>query len=381
MNSPALQAIFAPPLAMLSFVYAFVMRVRAWFYHVGVLPSESSGAFVVSIGNLQAGGTGKTPVADFFVKRWRESVRLGIVSRGYGRQTKGSLRVDPAAVEAARKFGDEPAWLARNGTPVQVGERRAHAARDLIASEGLKLILLDDGFQHLALRRSFDIVLLDVTAPAWHWRVLPWGRLREPMTALRRADALILTKCESLSEEALSKFERHISRWAGSDRRYFEGKTRAFPMLRFQQRLSWPAGAAYETLVVAAGLANPSAFFKHVRSSPRAPKVVAEVAYPDHYEYTAKDVRELKARAVATGAKCVLVTEKDAVKLLPLWRTEPDTPAPEASGIELIVSKLEVGPARESDERLLEQIDEIILDQVRGISGGRGKLSARVPSP
>ncbi len=362
---------FAPPLALLSFVYSGAMKLRAWFYHVGVFPSDSSGAFVVSIGNLQAGGTGKTPVAAFFAERWRARARLGIVSRGYGRASSGSLRVQPEATNAANTFGDEPTWLAskfnskdETNVPVQVGERRLEAARDLIIAEGLKLVILDDGFQHMHLRRSYDIVLVDVSAPAWHWRVLPWGRLREPVSALKRADAILLTKTESVSSEKLTQVEKQIRRWAGSAL-----------ILRFEQRLRWTNELAGEPLVLAAGLAAPESFFKLVSGHSTKPDVRKSISYADHHRYTPEDVERLRAAAKDVGARRVLITEKDAVKLVPLWRDRELRASDDH--VELVVSSLEVRPVREFDEKQLEQIDETIFGQIRGNLGNRGKFSSR----
>lgn len=368
------QMLFAPPLALISFFYAAAMKVRAWFYHVGVLPSDSSGAFVVSIGNLQAGGTGKTPVAAFFAERWRARARLGIVSRGYGRKSRGSLRVDPSLDSAADRFGDEPTWLAakfdtkdERGVPVQVGERRLEAARDLIIAEGLKLVLLDDGFQHMRLRRSYDIVLVDVSAPSWHWRVLPWGRLREPVSALKRADAILLTKTESVSRERLASMENQVRRWA-------RGPGGSAPViLQFEQRLTWNTESPGEKLVLAAGLASPESFFKLVRTHASSPDIREVFAFPDHHDYTAEDVSRLMASARHHAAR-VVVTEKDAVKLLPLWKSSP------GQGAELVVSSLEVRPVREFDEKQLERIDEVVFSQMRGSSGTRGKLPSRESS-
>lgn len=363
------QMLFAPPLALLSFFYAGMMKVRAWFYHVGVFPSDSSGAFVVSIGNLQAGGTGKTPVAAFFAERWRQKTRLGIVSRGYGRKTRGSLRVDPTEKFAAKKFGDEPSWLAarfdtkdESNVPVQVGERRLEAARDLIISEGLKLVLLDDGFQHMHLRRSYDIVLVDVSAPSWHWRVLPWGRLREPVSALRRADAIILTKTESTSKKRVASLEEQVRRWAA------HGSTGQPIILHFEQRLEWAGEISGEKLILAAGLASPESFFDLVRAHRSKPDVREVFAFNDHHDYTAEDVERLVRSARRHSAR-LLVTEKDAVKLRSLWLGHEDTA--------LVVSSLDVRPVREFDEKQLERMDEAIFGQMRGTSGARGKLPSR----
>lgn len=367
-----MKIVLALLLAPLSVLYAQIMRVRAWCYLVGILPSESSGAFVVSIGNIQAGGTGKTPIVDFFARRWRTHQRLGIVSRGYGRSTSGSLRVDAAAKDAADRFGDEATWLAASLSdgsgpivPVQVGERRVTAARDLIVSEAVKLLLLDDGFQHMAIRRSFDIVLIDVSAPLWQWRVIPWGRLRESKSALRRADLVILTKTESCESTTIDALETEVAKCIGADCR----------VLRFRQQVSWSKQVAGEPLVVAAGLARPETFFKMVRSDETRPDVVAEVPFPDHHEFTSRDVNDLKELARLKKAGRVLVTEKDAVKLRNIWN-----PVGVSMDIELAVSKLEVLPLRESDKKQLEQVDEFILRGVRGLPGTGRKLSDRSPS-
>lgn len=348
------------------------MRIRAWCYLVGLLPSESSGAFVVSIGNIQAGGTGKTPIVDFFARRWRANQRLGIVSRGYGRSTSGSLPVDAADINAADKFGDEATWLATSlsdGTgpsvPVQVGEKRVAAAQDLIVRDAVKLVLLDDGFQHMAICRSFDIVLIDVSAPRWQWRVIPWGNLREPKSSLRRADLVILTKTESCDAKLVDAFEKEVSKRIGP----------GCPVLRFRQHVSWSRPLADENLVLAAGLARPETFFRMVRSDETKPNVVAEVPFPDHHEFTSRDVNDLKVLARLKKAARILVTEKDAVKLKNIWN--PDGLSPD---IELVVSKLEVLPLRESDKKQLEQVDEFILGEVRGRSGPGRKLSGGGPT-
>lgn len=349
---------FAPPLALLAMIYDFVVRVRASLYKWGIAPSESCGAFVVSLGNIQAGGTGKTPMVEYLASRWRSRTRLGIVSRGYGRSTRGSQRVlDGASRNAfdgasrnAMLFGDEPTLLAErlgSGVPIQVGERRVDAARDLIATEGVPLILLDDGFQHMALRRSFDFVLIDLSAPAWHFRALPWGRLREPMGALNRADAILFTKTESVSEEKIKSFETRIRRIVD------------VPMIRFKQSISWESKSVGEKFVAVAGVARPDDFFRLLQTHTNQPEIMARVAFKDHHDYSSQDVEKILDAVRTSGASKVLTTEKDAVKLRALWRT---TEA--AAGVELVVSRLEVLPVREFDKEQMELVDEIILGQL-----------------
>ena len=356
-----LTAVMTPVLALLSLVYAGVMKTRAWFYHVRVFPSDSCGSFVVSIGNLQAGGTGKTPVTAYLARRWKTRLRLGIVSRGYGRQTRGSLQVVGGDPDASAKYGDEPTWFARSleNVPVQVGERRLTAAQDLVLREGVGLLLLDDGFQHMALRRSYDIVLLDVSAPEWHWRVLPWGRMREPWSALQRADFVILTKTESVESSILEGIEAQIRTIVSS-----------IPIVRFAQKISWVKETSNEVLVLAAGLARPESFYEMVRSHGSKPRIAETVTYPDHHRFLASDVAHLKACAGRAGANRVLVTAKDGVKLQALWNE-----VAKDSNVKLVIAELEVGPVRELDEKQLERLDEVILGQVRGANRSRGELS------
>ena len=345
----------APILIPLAWTYGWLMRLRSWCYDVGILPSQSCGAFVVSIGNLQVGGTGKTPVSAFFANRWKERVRLGIVSRGYGRTTSGVFRVDPKVENAVAMFGDEPTLLADlTNVPVQVGQSRVQAARDLVMSEGVRLVLMDDGFQHLKLRRSFDVVLVDVTAPEWHWHLLPWGRMREPWSAIRRADAVLLTKTESVSLEHRKVIESELrAKLDAVDRRQV-------PIIRMKQRIQCDFATSKATFVVA-GIARPEIFFGMVRSLSNAVQVVGQKDFVDHHDYSKEDAEEIVAMAKEKGATSVTSTEKDAVKLRPLWRNYQAT-------LPLVVSRLSVIPVDATDEKELERIDGIIHDQLRGFS-------------
>lgn len=358
MKSPVV--FLAPILIPFAWFYGWLMRIRVWCYDVGVLPSYSCGAFVVSIGNLQVGGTGKTPVSAFFANRWKEKVRLGIVSRGYGRSSSGVLRVDPALEDAAARFGDEPTLLAAlTKQPVQVGLSRVQAARDLVMSEGIRLVLMDDGLQHLKLRRSFDFLLVDVTAPDWHWRLIPWGRMREPWSALARADAVLLTKTESVSAERRQETEKQIRTKLDSLGR------RQVPIIRMKQRIacdfSQDVSDSKATFLVA-GIARPEIFFEMVRGLSSDVRVVGEKKFFDHHDYSKEDVEEIVVKAKASQATSVATTEKDAVKLRPLWRNYQQT-------LPLVVSELSVHPVDATDEKELERIDAVIFDQLRGLSG------------
>jgi tetraacyldisaccharide 4'-kinase len=271
----------------LSSVFGAGVQARNALYDWGILPSRRLGGPVVSVGNLSVGGSGKTPFVLELGKLLKSrGVALDVLSRGYGRETRGVARVDPAG--SAPQFGDEPLLIARRlAVPVVVGEERYEAGRFAEERFGPQLHILDDGFQHRTLFRDFDIVL--VTPEDARDRLLPAGRLREPLSSLRRADAVVLTGGAS----------------PGS-----------FPL---DGKLVWRAQRGIlpnhvpERAVAFCGIARPQGFFLQLRTAGIEP--VAEAVYRDHHAYTARDIAELldlRQRSEATG---FVTTEKDALNL------------------------------------------------------------------
>jgi tetraacyldisaccharide 4'-kinase len=242
---------------------------------------------VVSIGNLSVGGSGKTPFVLLLGELLKaRGLKFDILSRGYGRKTHGVLLVDPAG--SPHDFGDEPLLMARRlNIPVIVGESRYAAGVFAEKKFGPQLHLLDDGFQHRALARDFDIVL--VTPDDARDRLLPAGRLREPLTSVRRADAVVLTSGASPG---------------------------AFPL---EHKLVWKArrGIAPTNIparpVVFCGIARPKNFVAQLRTAGIEP--VAEAFYRDHHAYTEQDVRDLLNLRQRSEADGFVTTEKDAVNL------------------------------------------------------------------
>ena len=244
---------------------------------------------VVSIGNLSAGGSGKTPFVMLLGELLKvRGVKFDVLSRGYGRKTKGVLRVDPGGLP--QQFGDEPLLIARKlQVPVIVGEDRYEAGRFAESNFGPQLHLLDDGFQHRALARDFDIVL--VTPLDASDRLLPSGRLREPLGSLCRSDAVVLAS---------------------------GARAESFPL---ESKIVWrvkrgivPPAVPPRPIVFCA-IARPQNFLLQLRTANVEP--VAQAFYRDHHAYTEKDIRELlelKARSDAGG---FITTEKDAVNLGP----------------------------------------------------------------
>jgi len=281
-------------LNLLSSIYGGIVSARNAFYDRGILgrrflhPRRLQGP-VISVGNLSAGGAGKTPFVMLLGELLKaRQTKFDVLSRGYGRNTRGVLLVDPAGLP--QQFGDEPLLIARKlQVPVIVGEDRYQAGRFAESNFGAQLHLLDDGFQHRQLARDFDIVLLtpqDATD-----RLLPSGRLREPLRALQRADAVVLASGASPD---------------------------SFPL---EDKLVWRVrrGIVAQNVpprpVVFCGIARPQQFLLQLRAANIEP--IAEAFYRDHHAYKEKDVRELldlKQRSEAGG---FVTTEKDAVNLGP----------------------------------------------------------------
>jgi len=306
----------------LSAIYGGVVGVRNALYDRGILRARRLDGAVVSVGNLSAGGSGKTPFVMLLGELLKaRGVKFDVLSRGYGRRTRGVLLVDPAGLP--QEFGDEPLLIARKlQVPVIVGEDRYEAGRFAESIFGPQLHLLDDGFQHRALARDFDIVV--VTPQDANDRLLPAGRLREPQRSLRRADAFVLASGASAE---------------------------LFPV---QGKLVWRVrrGIVPQNVpprpVVFCGVARPQNFVLQLRAANIEP--AAEAFYRDHHAYSEKDVRELldlKQRSEAGG---FVTTEKDAVNLgAYLSALEP---------LAVVPVKMELSEAANAVDTMLRKIEE-----------------------
>lgn len=272
---------------------------------------------VVSVGNIAAGGSGKTPVVAAIARELlARGERPSILTRGYARRQAGDgvlvVSDGRAVVEPVSRSGDEPQMLARAlpGVPVLVGVDRFLAGRLAERRLGCTVHILDDGFQHLQLHRDVDLVLL---APAdLTDEVLPAGRLREPVSAAACADALLVTG--GIDADAASR-ERAAS--LGVPHAFTVAAELGAPRLvePFGAAMPEPAGAR---VVAVAGIARPARFFDAARS--RGWDVVKELAFRDHHWFSARDLERIRDAARAAGADAVLTTEKDAMRFrdLPL---------------------------------------------------------------
>jgi len=276
-----------PLSAVLSTIYGGIVGARNVLYDHRWLRSRSLQGPVISVGNLSVGGSGKTPFVILLGELLKaRGVNFDVLSRGYGRATRGVMLVDPGGLP--RDFGDEPLLIARRlQAPVVVGEDRYEAGRFAEARFGAQIHLLDDGFQHRGLARDFDIVL--VTPDDARDRLLPGGRLRESLRSLQRADAVVLTSGASAeSFPVAKKIVWRVRR--GIDPKNVPARPVAF-----------------------CGIARPQNFLLQLRTAGIDP--VAEAFFRDHHAYTEKDVNDLLQLQRQSEAGGFVTTEKDAVNL------------------------------------------------------------------
>lgn len=271
----------------LTALYGGLVRARNAGYDHGLLRARQLRVPVISVGNLSVGGAGKTPFVILLGELLkRRGLHFDVLSRGYGRESRGVAVVHPWG--AASDFGDEPLLIARRlEVPVVVGENRYAAGRLAESRFGTQLHLLDDGFQHRGLARDFDIVML--TPEDTRDRLLPAGRLREPLASLARADAVVL------------------SGGASSDLAPLAGKTVWRARRGILPKEVPPQPVAF------CGIARPQNFYLQLRTA--GIEYVAEATYRDHHFYTGQDVRDLLALKERSGAGGFVTTEKDAINL------------------------------------------------------------------
>jgi tetraacyldisaccharide 4'-kinase len=274
-------------MSLLSGAFGAAVKARNSLYDRGLLRVRRLNVPVVSVGNVSVGGAGKTPFTIALGEELKKrGVRLDVLSRGYGRQTSGTLIVDPNGT--AQEFGDEPLLIARKlAVPVVVSEKRYDAGIVGEREFRSELHLLDDGFQHRMLARDFDIVLL--TARDLSDKLLPSGRLREPLTALRRADAIVMYDDLALPRGVI----KNAVIW----RAHREMDTSKVP----------PGALAF------CAIARPDTFFKQLKNA--GVRTAAEFAFRDHRAYIARDLEKIHQLAKQVGASGFVTTEKDVINL------------------------------------------------------------------
>jgi len=308
----------------LAWLYSSGVKLRNTAYDRGLLRSHSVNARVVSIGNISLGGSGKSELIVQLLQRFERgestfgllegSERIGVLSRGYRRTTRGCQVVSDGekTVLSPHAAGDEPYMIAcRCGNiPVVVSERRITGARLLVEKYGVDTILLDDGFQHRALARDLDLVIIDCSIAPGE-RLLPAGRLREHYSSLRRAQIVLLNHCDS--SEEMKNYLKRITPW-------FKGRCLYTGSVDYKLLEVWSGEPATAVPVVAfAGLADPSHFFAVLSAEYGISSNT--LTLPDHASYNEQQLRQVR-ELTGDGNQTAVTTWKDAVKLSPALQAE-----------------------------------------------------------
>jgi tetraacyldisaccharide 4'-kinase len=289
----------------LSVIYSAGARAKAWCYERGIFRKRKLPGTVIGVGNLTVGGTGKTPMVLAIAERLAEQGKhAAILTRGYRGIADGGAHGVPQS--------DEVALLReRLAGKVQLGVGAdRYKSGMVLARHGIDWFVLDDGFQHLKLSRDADVVLVDATDPFGGGLVLPAGRLREPLSALRRADIVVITRSVQAPSPAI---EAIIRRHTSSP--IFYASTRLENVLRVPRldvplpRQDWQKAR----FMAFCGIGNPSAFFEDLRYW--GFQVAQQRSFADHHEYTAREAIELELATSNCGADALLCTEKDVWNL------------------------------------------------------------------
>ena len=295
----------------LTLFYRATIFWRNILYNYKFFISRTLPTKIISVGNITSGGTGKTPMVIYLVKKLKEKGKnVAILSRGYGRKTAGTQLVTDGQkpVDDWRNFGDEPTLLAEKlkGVPIVVDENRYRGGLFLVDKFKPDVIILDDGFQHRSLNRNVDIVLINSQDVRGDYKLIPYGNLREPIKHLKRADILVFTKTNitnpspyliNMSEKfSLPTIKSHIR----------VGNT------LYNGNKSTPVNKNKKTIAVSA-LGDQRGFHKTLEQIGVA--IVEKITFLDHHDYVQKDIEKIIDKAETHNADIIVTTEKDLVKL------------------------------------------------------------------
>jgi len=314
-------------LFIISLAYGYAAKLREFCYKTGIVKSKRLPCTVISIGNITVGGTGKTPMTIYVAKLVKRlGYKVAIISRGYkgGAEKAGGIVSNGHTIfMEPEKAGDEPFMMAAKvkNIPVVVGQNRHKAGRLAIKEFNPDVIVLDDAFQHLNLKRDIDIVLLDCGRPFGNTHLLPRGILREPISALKRSDAFVLTRFDSISDYIRQAFVNKIESLA-SGRPVFRSfhvsnlykpanDKKSMPGIELQ---NFAPDLLHGRRVVAfSGLARNSDFRRTVESLKC--DLIDFFEFPDHHKYTEMDLQTIIQSSINAQVEFILTTEKDYVRI------------------------------------------------------------------
>lgn len=306
-------------LLLLSVIYAQLAKCRSFLYQKNILKKKEAQVPVISIGNITTGGTGKTPFADFLATELKADYKIAIISRGYGAAKEVEepflIKDSKNLYAGAAQAGDELFMLARKSENlIFIRSANRYQGTKLAVAQGADLVLLDDGFQHYQLKRKLDIVIIDAKNPFSNKKVLPAGLLREPFTALKRADLFLLNRSENVDFSRVNELKNSLNKFNPQNKGVFRAETQLESCVSVASQTEEKIDFLKEKKVFAfSGIGSPEAFQKSIETA--GAKLVSYKIFKDHYNYQKEDLLTLLDQYSASQADLILTTEKDAVKL------------------------------------------------------------------
>ena len=312
----------------LSFLYGTVVSIRNFFFETGIFSSRSFDLPVISVGNITVGGTGKTPHVEHIVSLLTDDVTVGVLSRGYRRRSSGFI---VASVNSSvEEVGDEPLQIKKRFpmAEVAVDANRVRGIQKLCDyNDDLRVIILDDAFQQRWVKPGISVLLVDYNQPMNKDYLLPAGRLRESVSAARRAAIVVVTKCppdfKPIERRILMK-ELDLLPWQTL---YFSSFRYGEPMPVFDGALPFPERESLKKMkskiLMVTGIASPSTLASHLRSISPA---IEQLCFPDHHRFSQGDIQKIGRRlnSMEGDRNIIVTTEKDAMRLEKISNIDPE---------------------------------------------------------
>lgn len=304
-------------------VYGWVMAVRNMMFNRGLLKQREFDIPVIAVGNISMGGSGKTPHTEYIVDKLKDDYKIGVLSRGYKRKTHGFVPATPQS--HVDDIGDEPYQIYQkfkdDGVMTAVCEKRVKGIEEMRRiNPDLDLIVLDDAFQHRYVKPSISVVLMEYSRPAYEDKLLPYGHLREPVSALNRADIVIVTKCpEDMKPVETRIFKEHLNlfpyqKLLFSNYEYLDLKPVFEDEIPPMQRLRLSSLTSADSVLAVTGVANPRPFVRYLRKYGVKVRIKR---YADHHHFTHSDMESIleKYDNMPGNRRIIVTTEKDAMRL------------------------------------------------------------------
>jgi tetraacyldisaccharide 4'-kinase len=274
-----------------SILYGMIVRFRNFLFDIGILKQYSFKSFVINVGNLSAGGTGKSPHVIYLINQLKNKYPIAVLSRGYGRQTKGFRWVK--SDNSPLQVGDEPLQYAQlfPELDIAVCEKRVVGIEQIQKEKKSEIVLLDDAFQHRYVKPDFNILITDYSDLFYNDQLLPSGRLREPKSGVKRADVVIVSKSpEHINANEMQQISTKIKKYGVSKV--------VFSYMRYSESMEFLSGEkmpiAYLrncNVILVAGIANPKPFIEFANSFSKS---VKEFIFKDHHPFSSGDIIKIK---------------------------------------------------------------------------------------